>query len=89
MIEQPLLKVEHLSLRRNGRDILRDVNLTVHPGQVHALLGLNGSGKSSLAYTLMGCARYQPDQGLISFDGHDLTRLSIHERARLGLTLAW
>ena len=76
MTENPLLKVEHLSLRRNGRDILRDVSLGVYPGQVHALLGLNGSGKSSLAYTLMGCAGYQPDQGLISFDGHDITHLS-------------
>jgi Fe-S cluster assembly ATP-binding protein len=89
MTENPLLKVEHLSLRRNGRDILRDVSLGVYPGQVHALLGLNGSGKSSLAYTLMGCAGYQPDQGLISFDGQDITHLPIHERARLGLTLAW
>ena len=43
---QPLLLIENLSLRRKGRDILRGVNLTMHVGQVHALLGLNGSGKS-------------------------------------------
>ncbi len=89
MNDKPLLKVGHLSLNRNGRQILRDVNLSVYPGQVHALLGLNGSGKSSLAYALMGCAGYQPDAGRIWFDGQDITDLPIHQRARLGLTLAW
>jgi Fe-S cluster assembly ATP-binding protein len=89
MAESPLLKVEHLSLGRNGKQILNDLNLTVYPGQVHALLGLNGSGKSSLAYALMGCAGYAPDAGHIWFDGQDITRMPIHERARLGLTLAW
>jgi Fe-S cluster assembly ATP-binding protein len=89
MADIPLLKVEHLSLGRNGKQILRDVNLAVYPGQVHALLGLNGSGKSSLAYALMGCAGYAPDEGRICFDGQDITSLPIHQRARLGLTLAW
>ena len=89
MADDPLLKVEHLSLTRNGQKILHDVNLTVYPGQVHALLGLNGSGKSSLAYTLMGCAGYRPDSGRVLFGGQDITPMSIHQRARLGLTLAW
>ena len=44
---QPLLLIENLSLRRKGCDILRGVHLTMHTGQAHALLGLNGSGKSS------------------------------------------
>jgi Fe-S cluster assembly ATP-binding protein len=61
----------------------------LYAGQVHALLGLNGSGKSSLAYTLMGCEGYVPDSGRILFDGQDLAGLSITERARLGITLAW
>jgi len=86
---EPLLRIENLSLRREGYEILRRVNLTVQPGEVHGLLGLNGSGKSSLAYTLMGCAGYAPDEGRIWFAGQDITRLSITERARLGLTLAW
>jgi Fe-S cluster assembly ATP-binding protein len=51
--------------------------------------GLNGSGKSSLAYTIMGCEGYAPDAGRILFDGHDLNGLSITQRARLGITLAW
>jgi Fe-S cluster assembly ATP-binding protein len=86
---EPILRVEDLWLRRNGREILHGVNLEVYPGQVHVLLGLNGSGKSSLAYTLMGCEGYAPDSGRVLFDGHDLAGLSITERARLGITLAW
>jgi len=86
---EPLLRIENLSLQRAGYAVLRRVNLVVQPGEVHALLGLNGSGKSSLAYTLMGCAGYTPDEGRIWFAGQDITRLSITERARLGLTLAW
>lgn len=88
-MNESLLKIENLCLRRNGRDILRKVNLTIRPGETHGLLGLNGSGKSSLAYTLMGCSGYEPDDGRIVFDGKDITHSSITERARLGLTLAW
>lgn len=84
-----LLRVEDLSLKRDGRDILHRINLTVQPGEVHGLLGLNGSGKSSLAYALMGCAGYAPDEGHIWFAGQDITQASITDRARLGLTLAW
>jgi Fe-S cluster assembly ATP-binding protein len=86
---EPLLQVENLSLRREGRDILRNVNLIVQAGQIHALLGLNGSGKSSLAYALMGCEGYTSDAGRILFEGRDMAGLSITERARLGITLAW
>lgn len=88
-MNEPLLRIENLSLQREGYEVLRRVNLAVQPGEVHGLLGLNGSGKSSLAYTLMGCAGYTPDEGRIWFAGQDITRLSITERARLGLTLAW
>ena len=89
MTDSPLLRVENLSLNRNGKQILNDVNLAIYSGQVHALLGLNGSGKSSLAYALMGCTGYQPDEGRILFDGQDITHMPIHQRAKLGLTLAW
>ncbi len=84
-----LLQIEDLHLQREGRQILRRVHLTVAPKQVFGLLGLNGSGKSSLAYTLMGCAGYAPQQGRILFAGQDITPLPITQRARLGLTLAW
>lgn len=88
-MDNPLLQVEDLHLEREGKEILRGVNLRVAPGQVFGLLGRNGSGKSTLAYTLMGCAGYTPSSGRILFAGRDITRLSVTERARLGLTLAW
>lgn len=85
----PLLDVSHLQVVRDGRHILDDVNLQVQPGSLHAVLGLNGSGKSTLAYTLMGSAGYAPNAGRIVFAGHDVTNLSMSERGRLGITLAW
>ena len=84
-----LLRIEDLHLERDGQEILRGVNMAIAPGQVYGLLGRNGSGKSTLAYTLMGCAEYTPSRGRILFAGRDITTLSITERARLGLTLAW
>ena len=89
MQKDTLLQVEDLHLTRNGKEILRGVNLAVREGSIHCLLGRNGSGKSTLAYTLMGCEGYTPNRGSITFDGQDITGLSITERARLGITLAW
>lgn len=84
-----LLQVTDLHVTRDGRAILRGVNLSVEEGSIHAVLGLNGSGKSTLAYALIGSAGYAPVRGQIWFAGQDITHLSISERARLGLTLAW
>ncbi len=89
MQKDTLLQVEDLHLTRNGKEILQGVNLAVREGEIHCLLGRNGSGKSTLAYTLMGCAGYAPQGGRIVFDGQDIAGLSIAERAKLGLTLAW
>lgn len=89
MTEGPILQVENLHLRRGEKEVLRGVTLEVQAGQVYGLLGRNGSGKSSLAYTLMGCAGYAPSEGRILFEGREITQLTITERARLGMTLAW
>ncbi len=89
MEDNTLLAIENLWVERPGAEVLRGVNLTIGRGEVHALLGLNGSGKTSLALTLMGAGGYEPSRGRILFDGQDITALSLTERARLGLTLAW
>jgi Fe-S cluster assembly ATP-binding protein len=88
-MDEVLLRVRDLSLRRENRDLLYRMNLDVRRGEVHGLLGLNGSGKSTLAYALMGCDGYAPDAGRVTFEGDDITHASITERARLGITLAW
>jgi len=88
-MDEVLLRVHDLSLRREDRDILNRVNLQVRRGEVHGLLGLNGSGKSTLAYGVMGCDGYAPDSGRVFLGDVDITRASITERARLGVTLAW
>lgn len=89
MDDHPLLAIDGVRLERGQREILRGVAMAILPGQVYGLLGRNGSGKSTLAYTLMGCAGYAPSAGRVLFGGQDITHLSITERARLGLTLAW
>jgi len=81
--------MEDVHLSREGHEILRGVDLTIAQEAIHVVLGLNGSGKSTLAYALMGNAGYEPDRGRILFDGEDITDLSITERGRRGITLAW
>ena len=84
-----ILTMENVHLSRDGRDILRGIDLSIARGSIHVVLGLNGSGKSTLAYTLMGSAGYLPDRGHIRFDDEDITELSISRRGQRGITLAW
>ena len=69
--------------------IVNKVSFGVNEGSIHAIIGPNGSGKSTLAYTIMGLNNYKPSGGKIYFDGIDITDMSITERAKLGITLAW
>ncbi|MFX1329631.1 MAG: ATP-binding cassette domain-containing protein [Promethearchaeota archaeon] len=69
--------------------IINKVSFAVKEGSIHAIIGPNGSGKSTLAYTIMGLNNYKPAEGTIYFDGIDITNMSITERAKLGITLAW
>jgi Fe-S cluster assembly ATP-binding protein len=70
------------------REILRGVDLTVGPGQTHAVMGPNGSGKSTLAYVVAGSPKYSVTEGSVTLDGQDLLTMSVDERARAGLFLA-
>jgi Fe-S cluster assembly ATP-binding protein len=83
------LEIRNLHVRTDEREILRGVDLTVRTGELHALLGPNGSGKSTLANTIMGHPSYQVTEGEIVFDGQNITELAPHERAKLGLFLAF
>lgn len=70
------------------KEILKGVNLTINPGEVHAIMGPNGSGKSTLAYSIAGHPKYTITSGSVTLDGTDLADLPVHERARAGLYLA-
>jgi Fe-S cluster assembly ATP-binding protein len=87
-----LLEVDNVVYAASGRrasPILDGLSLTVEAGEVHALLGTNGTGNSTLAYVIMGCEGYRPASGSIRFDGQEISSLKIHERARLGITMTW
>jgi len=83
------LEIRNLHVRTEDREILRGVDLTVRHGELHALMGPNGSGKSTLANTIMGHPGYEVTDGEILFDGENITELAPHERAKLGLFLAF
>ena len=84
-----LLEVKDLRLSVEETDILRGINLHVQQGSVHAVVGPNGAGKTTLANAIMGLPGALPQSGNILFEGHDITALPTHERARLGISLAW
>jgi Fe-S cluster assembly ATP-binding protein len=85
----PLLDIHNLTFEVDRHSILDRLDLAIESQEIHALLGANGSGKTTLAYVLMGCESYAPSAGQVLFNGADLLPLKMHERARLGLTLAW
>lgn len=83
------LVIRNLHASVNGNEILKGVNLTVKQGEVHALMGPNGTGKSTLAYTLMGHPSYEVTEGEVWFKGQNILELEPDERAHLGLFLAF
>lgn len=83
-----MLTVEGLTVKAGDRIILEDISFTIGPGEVHILLGPNGSGKSTLLRAVMGMGDLEIVSGKIIFKGVDITRLSVDERARMGLGIA-
>src|SRR4026209_1028000 len=78
----------HVALQ-DGTEIVKGVDLDVDLGQKHAIMGPNGSAKSTLAYALLGHPAYEVTEGQILFDGAHLTQLGADERAQRGLFLAF
>ena len=85
----PLLSIRGLRASVDGTPILNGVDLRVEPGEVHAVMGRNGSGKSTTANVLMGHPDYEVDSGEIEFMGEDLLEMEPWERARAGLFLSF
>jgi Fe-S cluster assembly ATP-binding protein len=84
-----MLQLKNLHVSIGGKEILKGIDLTVNPGEVHAIMGPNGSGKSTLASVLAGRTEYEVTSGSILFAGQDLLELEAEERAREGLFLAF
>ncbi|HZL97845.1 MAG TPA: ABC transporter ATP-binding protein [Terriglobales bacterium] len=84
-----VLDLVGVGLSIGGKPILHDLNLHVLPGEIHAILGMNGTGKSTLASVIMGLSGFSPTSGNVVFQGEDITALSISGRAKRGITLAW
>ena len=87
MTKTPLLEIEDLCARVGDREIIKNFNLTVNEGEVHAVMGPNGAGKSTLSYVLTGKPGYEVTSGKIHFRGKDLLSMSPEERAREGIFL--
>jgi Fe-S cluster assembly ATP-binding protein len=83
------LKINNLSVSVEDQPILKGLNLEIPQGEVHAIMGPNGTGKSTLAYTLMGHPRYSITNGKVTLNGTDLLPLSPEERSKNGIFLAF
>jgi Fe-S cluster assembly ATP-binding protein len=88
-IDKHMLKITDLHASINGTEILKGLSLEINAGEVHAIMGPNGAGKSTLASVLAGKEDYEVTSGTITFEDQDLLDLSIEERAREGLFLAF
>jgi len=84
-----MLVVENLQLKLNGNSIINGLDLQVGNAEIHGILGENGTGKTTIANLIMGTNSYRPTGGRIIFEGEDISELSVSQRAKRGITLAW
>ena len=84
-----MLKISNLKAVREGKEILKGIDLEIERGEIHAIMGPNGSGKSTLAAALMGHPDIEITEGVVELDGANLLDLEVDARAREGLFLAF
>ena len=84
-----MLELRNIHYSIGGKEILKGIDLRVEKGRIHSIIGVNGTGKTTLAAIVMGLNGYRPNSGTLSFNGRDITSISTTERAKLGITLAW
>ncbi len=82
------LEIKDLHVEIEGEEILKGVNLTINGGEFHAVMGPNGTGKSTLASAIMGHPKYEITKGEVKLDGEDVLEMEVDERAQAGLFLA-
>lgn len=82
------LRIEDLKSKIEGKEIIKGLSLEIHGGEIHAIMGPNGTGKSTLASALMGHPKYEVTDGKVTLDDEDLLEMEVDERARAGLFLA-
>ena len=81
------LNIKNLHVEIEGKEILKGVDLSVNSAEIHALMGPNGNGKSTLLAAIMGHPKYTVTQGEITFDGQDVLKMAVNERSKIGLFL--
>lgn len=84
-----MIQIKNLHANTDGKSILKGINLTVNPGEIHAIMGPNGAGKSTLAKVLAGHPAYEVTEGEIIFKGEDILPLEPDERAHRGLFMSF
>jgi Fe-S cluster assembly ATP-binding protein len=84
-----IIEIKDLHVSVDGVEILSGINLAISSGEVHAIMGPNGTGKSTLSYVISGREGYTVTKGSIHFDGKNLLDMSVDERARAGIFLAF
>ncbi|TBL75099.1 Fe-S cluster assembly ATPase SufC [Paenibacillus thalictri] len=88
MANSPKFTIDGLKATIEGKEILKGLSIEIKGGEVHAVMGPNGTGKSTLASTIMGHPKYEVTDGSITLDGEDILEMGVDERARAGLFLA-
>ncbi len=83
------LEIKNLYVGIEGKEIVKGLSLTINPGEIHAIMGPNGTGKSTLSYALMGHPNYEVTAGEVWFKGQNILELEPDERSRLGIFLAF